>query len=226
MFRNDDAVEVFVNHTLEHVSVMTLSLLRSMIVSNFGDTVNDEYIRFLLKKMQSHGELYLSEDGYVMTKGAYITLTNDTRLSNLNADSYYMVKRGINYEESRDGKDVIDCMWLLSTMLPHVSEYVINSEPWTLQFIVPPKEDTASRIFQVAKFNRGCETPKALLIESSQRELNLDERKHLRRIALFDDESMAFCTPKNMGFNIVAVVDELQPHHYRILEKKKNSEAW
>ncbi len=226
MFRNDDEVEVFVKDTLRHVSVMTQSLLCSMIYSQFGDTVNAEYIRFLLKKMQSHGDLYLTEDGYVLTKGAYVTLTNDTRLANLQVDKYCMVKKGINYEESRDGTDIIDCMWLLSTMLPNVSEYVINTEPWTLQFIVPPSEKSVSRLFQVAKFKRGFESPKSLLIESSQRELNIDERKHLRRIALFDDEEMAFCVPKNLGFNIVAVVDDMQPHHYRILKKIKNSEAW
>jgi hypothetical protein len=226
MYRNDDDVEVFVKDVLKKLSVITQQLLRQMIVNKFENTVNDSYIAYVLRKMQNNNELFLTEDGYVLTSGAYIMLSDDKKFNEIHKEDFYSVKKGLNYEDSREGLDAVDCMWLLATMLPDVTEYVINSGVWDLQFIVPPNEEQNSRLYQVVKFKKGFETPKALLLESTCNVENIEDRACIRRIALFDDEEMAFRTPKKLGFNIIAVVDDTQRNHYRILKVIQNSEAW
>lgn len=226
MYRDNEETESFIKSVMNKVSVVTVELLCYMLKNQFEDTVNDSYIGFLLRHLQNDGILLLSEDGYVMTKGAYVSLTDDIFFDNLLPTASYRVKSGIDYSKSRDGIDCVDCMWFLATMLPKVSEYIINTGVWDLQFIVAPDEKHDARLYQVVKFKKGYEVAKSLLIESTQHIENERDRLQIRRIALFDDENMVFKVPKKCGFNFVAVTDSKQQQHFRILERIKVEDAW
>lgn len=223
---NFDDVESFVKSVMQNVSVVTYPLLCKMIENKFCGEVTTGFIELVLRRMQSHNSVLISKDNYVMTMGAYITITDDIWCNRLDKHSDKQVPLGIDYSLSRDGTEIIDCLWFLASMLPYVSEYVINSPVWNLQFIVPPDEGQDAKLYQVAKFTRGFEKAKSLLIANTGMITDIVYREQVRRIALFDDESMAFITPEGLGFNIIAVVDENRLNHYRILEKRTNKEAW
>jgi hypothetical protein len=192
----------------------------------------------IITEAQNHGILLITENGYVMTKGAYFTMTgirfNDSGRvkkergkynGKIDYDSDIRIHTPIRIDGGRTTDDMIDCMWVVASMMPDSIDFVASTGPWQVQFVVPEKENSLSKLYQVVHIKQGREIPTTTLLRNLPAIEGKEMRQQIRRIALIDDENFAWRMPK-IGFSHIAKVDEKSPDGFRILEKRSEKDAW
>lgn len=221
----DDVIQD-VREFLQNVPVVRTYTLARMLVRKCESEITYEYAYSLLREMQSRYMLLLSEDGYVMTRGAYLRMTGDKYFDNLLPLYNYRVKEGLNYATSSVGTGAIMSMMMYAELMPYAENPIVNRGGWDLIFNTKEHDGKKSRIFCVAYFKAGFESTKANILKMVERDEEYDGKELIRRIALFEDERMTFMTPKGIGFTTVAVVDLYDRSNFRIIEKIPVKEAW
>ena len=215
--------ELFIRNILAKGSIMKKQQLILCLCRYYSEIYPDT-AEDIINHAQKKGILLVSTDGYVMTKGAYSTLTGDTYGDDLKLDEDVRIKQPININGGRTTGNTIDCMWIVANMMPDSNNFIVCPDPWNIQFIVQKNDDPA-KLFQVMRITKDKEIPSSIMLKNMANDIDKKMRLQIRRIVLLDDDSFAWRFPK-VGVTHIAVIDEKVPNGFRIVEKRKPEEAW
>ena len=215
--------ELFIRNILAKVSILKKQQL-VLCLCRYYSEIYPETAENIINHAQKKGILLVSTDGYVMTKGAYSTLTGDTYGDDLKLDEDVRIRQPINIDGGRTTGDTIDCMWIVANMMPDSNNFIICPGPWSIQFIVQKNDDPA-KLFQVMRITKDKEIPSSIMLRNMTNDIDKKMRLQIRRIVLLDDDSFAWRFPK-VGVTHIAVIDEKDPNGFKIVEKRKPEEAW
>ena len=131
-----DEYERFIRGILKKVPVMKMNQLVKALVNNYEE-MDESFAQSILFAIERKGYVLLSENGWALTQGAYLTITNDRFFDGIIKNRTYRLPDLIPYYDTDSAgkrykvKDVeikdmvterqmqqIRCMYLVIDMLP------------------------------------------------------------------------------------------------------------
>ena len=116
-------------------------------------------------------------------------------------------------------------MVIAADMMPLSRDFEISAGHWYIQFIMPPKENQPSLLFQITKIPKGEEFTMAQLLKNIPCVEKKETASHIRRIAVIEDPRCVSQVPF-IGFRYICILNEKSESGYRILEKRSEEEMW
>ena len=240
----EEKYEKYVRNILNECPILYVRQIMNALQKTYPEC-NDRLCAEILKALQRKGRLYLTYDGFVITRGAYLDMTGDKKYDYVDKNGPVRVPEEmsvIKFEANkvrtvikrggvldlmpRGYKDVLDAMWIVIDKMPNITELTRSNSPWIYSFIVGV-EGKDELLYQVTKFTKKNESLKAEMIKSLPKIKNEAARNSIRRIAIIENESHAWAVPY-LGFKYICVIDDTVPAHFRVVEDglRKNEELW
>lgn len=225
LFTENDVID-YIRYHLTIVPVMTIGIIRKMCENYFYPLLTDEAVDVILRKMQSYRYLLISEDGYIMTRGAYVKLTGDRFFNNLLKGYTFRVRRGLDYTQSREGTKILDCLWVYADMIPYSENLMVNKGGWDVTFTTKQHDNVPPRIYNVENFERGTESINAERLRLQEKDNKPNDIKCIRRMALFQNPDRTYLSPVGIGITSIACIDHEEESHFCVLENIPLDKAW
>ena len=243
IYELESKYEVFIKNILKSIPILRAKQLIICLEKTFEECASNKELPLeILKALQRKGMLMLTYDGYVMTRGAYVYLTNDKFFDNVDLNDSIRIKDKmavIRFEKNnkrivtktgdtkdlidRREQDLIDAMWIAADMMPGSKDFIVSAYPWLLTFINEEQEN--SKLFEITKISSKNETAKVQLLKRLPVISDQETRETVRRIAIIDNPEHAWAVPY-VGFKYICVLDENCPQNYRVIEKRENEILW
>lgn len=189
------------------------------------ENLNDQEALEILQGLQRNRYLLLSQDGWVMTVGAYMQLANDKFFDKtITSPTEFAIPYDIN-QILNVNKNIVNSMWIVADMYPNSKNFVLSNSPWDICFTTPASKNKKGRLFQIMTIAKGEETSKIEMIKNLPEVSSESFREVIRRIAIIEDEKLSWMVP-HLGFAFVCAIDEKSPVGYKILEKRTEEEVW
>lgn len=227
----------YIEKLMNKVHVMRLSQLKMMLTRTFDKkpvTVNGKECSFditekqydyVIMNAQLENLLYISVDGYVMTQGYYLMITEDKFFDCLNRKNWDTF---IEYPmEPLIKKDIgqIKCMTIVENMLPISENFILTDNPWNVVFVTPeeyvgydPDKDMTydPYIYEIVYIPHKTSTTECQFLKRFQVE-DKEVREDIKRIAVLEDANDVdkvpyigftnIVTEQNGGFKIIEARD-------------------
>ena len=243
IYELESKYEVFVKNILKVIPILQTKQLIICLEKTFEEcTANTALAPEILKALQRKGMLMLTYDGYAMTKGAYVYLTNDKFFDNVDLNDSIRIKDKmavIRFEKNnkrivtktgdtkdlidQKEQDLIDAMWIVADMMPGSKDFIASAYPWLLTFINEEQEN--SKLFEITKIPAKNEFGKIQLLKQLPVISDKETRETVRRIAIIDNANHAWEVPY-VGFKYICVLDDDSPQNYKVIEKRNNEDLW
>jgi hypothetical protein len=243
IYELESKYEVFIKNILKSVPILRAKQLIICLEKSFEECASNKELSLeILKALQRKGMLMLTYDGYVMTRGAYVYLTNDKFFDNVDLNDNIRIKDKmavIRFEKNnkrivtktgdtkdlidRREQDLIDAMWIAADMMPGSKDFIVSAYPWLLTFINEEQEN--SKLFEITKISSKNETAKVQLLKRLPVISDPETRETVRRIAIVDNPEHAWAVPY-VGLKYICVLDEDCLQNYRVIEKRENDILW
>ncbi len=211
--------EPFVKDLLYHFNpIRTEQLKRGLC--KYYEGVDETKAEKVLLSMQKKRALLMSSDGWTLTKGRYVQLTDDDRyeyadflspvpLSDMNE---FILRSDVNLK-------LISCLWILIDMLPYSMEFALTHKPWQLSFISGKRE-----LYEVTYIPQEEEIVRFEMLSNLPRDLYDELKANIRRIVILEKPEHAYRVPQGVGIRFIVTLDDSVPCHYRVVEKRE--QAW
>ena len=120
IYELESKYEVFIKNILKSIPILRAKQLIICLEKSFEECASNKELPLeILKALQRKGMLMLTYDGYVITRGAYVYLTNDKFFDNVDLNDSIRIKDKmavIRFEKNNkrivtktgDTKDLID----------------------------------------------------------------------------------------------------------------------
>ena len=243
MIYGKDDYEELIRNLLKRVPVLRTKQLRIAMQKAF-EGMTESVASAILVALQRQGYLLLTDDGWTITKGQYLKLTGDkffdeTRergreLNKLGSkvhiyeiDGADRIKTEASIEElmGKKMKDIVDCMWAVTDMMPDSEEFILSCPPFSLSFATPGDEENPGKIFEIIKINSSSEDATVRLLFDLPKIEEKEMKSYIHRIAIIENPDHAWKVPY-LGFSAICCLDENEDCGFRVIEKRPNEEAW
>lgn len=214
---------------LRIISKMEIMLTEQLVMAiknkySFESEYNAEV---LVRKCQRNGHILLSEDGWCVKRMAYPVLTGDEQFKKIDYGANARIPYPIGDLINNINRDVVDCFWIIASLIPDSENFMLCAEPWAIAFATKTKNTNNSYIpgayYKIAKINsleHGTDIiPLMAMISDSMK--STDERFSdvTRYIAVVDSEMTAKYIPKGM-FDNVCMLESESKRKYAIISEK------
>ena len=215
--------EKMISELIAKVGMMKLDQLVSYVAAYTTEESFEEAYR-IIEDASKHGVLLISTNGYVMSKGVYLTYAQDKFWDGLNMSSTIQIMDSINPDKKT--KAQIDCLWEVVQTLPDSENFIMSDAPWLVQYIVAGENGEKDTLVQVARFVTGDEIPMAERIKDLPAIDTEEKRQCIERIAILDDPNFAWVVP-HVGFTrICKLVEDDFEEPFRIITVRKGEVVW
>lgn len=225
LYTKEDVIDYIRMH-LKIISVIKLEVLLKIVLNYYYPSLTENSALMIMREMQNKRYLLLSEDGYVMTTGAYVKMTGDIFYNQLLHNYTYRVKAGLDYTKSRDGINPIDCLAVYAELIPYSENLVIGKGVWDVVFNTVEHDGELAKLYCVKKFPDGYESVYADSLKMAEYNYDPVDKVQIRRVALFDNPERSYLTPRGYGFTTIACVNYESEMLFDILEVNEWSDAW
>lgn len=235
--------EGFVKNILKTIPILQAKQLVICLENSFEECAENKGLSVeILKALQRKGALMLTYDGYVMTRGAYVYLTNDKFFDNVDLNDNIRIKEKmsvIRFEKdnkrvvtktgdtndliSQQERDRIEAMWVVADMMPGSKNFIASAYPFIFTYINEDQEN--SKCYEITKISEKNEFAKIELLKRLPVISDKRARETVRRIAIIENEKHAWEIP-HIGFKYICVIDKNSPQNYRVVEKRDNDILW
>lgn len=210
-----------VKEILNKIGICRTRQLVNCLKNRFKE-LDDEGALDILRALQRNRYLMLSQDGWTLTVGAYMQFANDKFFDKtITSPTEFAIPYDIG-QILNINKNIVNSMWIVADMFPDSKDFVLCNSPWDICFSTMPNEKHKGRLFQITTIGKGEENSKAELIKSLPAVSSESFRDVIRRIAIIEDENMAFKVP-HLGFFFICKIDEKSPIGYKIIEQRKDN---
>ena len=184
----------------------------------------------------------ITYDGYIMTRGAYVYLTNDKFFDNVDLNDNIRIKEKmsvIRFEKdnkrvvtktgdtkdliSQVEKDRIDAMWVVADMMPGSKNFIASAYPFIFTYTNEDQEN--AKLYEITKISKKNEFAKIELLKRLPTITDKQARETIRRIAIVEDENHAWEVP-HIGFKFICTIDPNEPQNFKVVEKRDNENMW
>ena len=214
----------FVRKTLNKVHVMRLEQLLKIMQVKY--TFPREKCLEIVLDAQKDNYLFVSKDGYVLTRGFYLSLTGDKFSDSTELSNYeHRICFNIGPELEKQ-KGLINCLTVVANMMPISEDFFIPNEPWNVMFITPEsftKPDANGQkfdscLYQLIYIPHVSIGTYCSMLERFKEE-EAEAKKRIKRIAVVEKAEDAPRIPY-VGFtNIVTVKED----NFKIIESRKDN---
>lgn len=217
--------EDYAKNILQRIPVLRTKQLTRALYKLSPYITSLEEARLTLKKVQTRGYLFMSPDGYTVSRGAYSVASNDRHLLNVNpaGREFAIPEIGKLLYEKRLITSATDAFWIACDFLPYSYEFIANlAHPWSLCFT----EDSSakSKVYQITKIKKGEGYQMAEVLKSLP-EVPKEARDYIVRIAILEDEREKDIIP-HLGFRYFCSIDEKKARGYTVIEKREDKDIW
>lgn len=220
-----DEYEPYIRSILKRLPLCyTAQLVRCLI--NTYDGMDEKMANEVLLAIQRKGYVYLSSDGWAMTKGMYQRIINDrySYEENANDKKCRLKNMSEKIKEANVITDAIDCFWLVIDLIPASNNFIVGLEPWSIVFDTPSKNEDG-KLIQITKIAKNKEFARFELLKSLEDDFTKRFRTCIKRFAIIENEAHAPLVP-HIGFTHICVLDPNTSRGYRLVEKRTGEEVW
>lgn len=233
----EEAEMFFMREVMNKINLIYLEQGIKILMSKYYP-ISAQGALAMLVKFQYHGKILLVANGYIVTKNAYLDITNDRTFSRGCKGKEFKISHLTDEEvlKSREKKEAMDCLWLVCDMYYKIENLMIGeTEPWNISFTVPDDGAHPTRQFFVAKWNAGDEIALSVLLRSYmtsmlERDKDFWERpsvhKSTRMLLVLDSKEQLEYVPLECGINAVYIFDDKQASKLKLLKKFTEEEIW
>lgn len=226
MIHSIDTYRELINKFLTVTPMIKKDLLFVALNNNFRNDyrINESFANSIITAMQCAGEIFISDDGWVMTKGAYVQVTNDRYYENVNWHHEYRVF-GIDKYCSKKYSDICSCLYILADLLPDADDFCEMNFPFNLAFVTKESETQPSLCYEVCYIPKAKQDAMRYVFLDMPRIKDEDYKRHILRIAIVENEDMVKKVPY-CGFKFICIMNDKSSSRYSVIEKRKTSEMW
>ncbi|MBR0417876.1 MAG: hypothetical protein IJI66_01760 [Erysipelotrichaceae bacterium] len=239
-----DEYERFIRGILKKVPVLKVRQLVKALENNYED-MDSALAQSILFAIERKGYVLLSENGWAMTQGAYLTITNDRFFDGIVKNKAYRMPdqlpyydvdsdnkrykvRDIELKDALDDKQMqlIRCMYLVIDMLPDSCEFVAGEFPWNIMFVTEPDDDKKGMLYQIAYVPKRTEDIEFELMRNLPKVDHQELRDSVRRIVVLENDKSIDKVPY-IGITHICKINERTARGYEVLgSPRKRTEAW
>lgn len=219
--------ELFVTKIIDELSVArTAQLVRALVnkykILNTEDAVN------MIRKCQRDNILLTSVDGWTVKRKAYGMLTGDFNFSKLDFGGKDRIPYALGEYVKDVNKPVIDCFWIISSLMPISEYFMLHNNPWHICFSTSRhnKEDDSydSAYYKIVKLDGiGTNNDVIPAVAMLNEAIKLEDKRFINithHIAVIENFSSASYIPKDM-FDFVCLINENAEEGYVMVDDAK-----
>lgn len=214
--------ERLIVNIIQEMGIVKTEQLAIALEKNFNISRDDALHQ--LYEAQKDRRVFMSQDGYSMSKAMYFQYTADEFLDRCAlSGKEHLIDFDFGSEYKVDEK-YIRPFWIVVGMMPKSNDFCIGKSPWLVNYICKDKEDN-SILCQITYVPKGEESVMSALIKQLPQLQNKHERDATVRIAIMEDPECEWMLPK-LGFKYICKMDDTSPSKYRIVKTRTDEEKW
>ena len=208
MISYDDIHIQYIISLIKKTQVMRLKQMIKFVSKKFGfsETKAEEYIY----ESQKFNYLIVTKDGFVMTNGFYVSVTEDIFFDGLTYNNYlYHYERPIRSKILNE-LPTINCYTVVASMMPVSEDFFIPNTIWNVMFVTPQqfvKENSNGCLYEIIYIPHKTATAFCYALEQSWREKPEEVDGFIKRIAVLENKEDASKVPY-IGFTKIVTVDK------------------
>ena len=213
-----------VREIMQKVPVLRARQLGKIIYQISDGVTVYESALIALRKIQRRGYIFLSSDGWVLSRGAAGLVAGDDNLTELDTMSEFALG-DITPDLVRLGmvSSTIDCFWPCIEFYPGSKEFIANlTPPWSICF--ETSRSGNNKLYEIMKVPKGQEYTSAEILKQLP-PVDEQARKDVIRVAFIEDEKAMDILPR-CGIKYFCVADEMLGRGFRIIGKREDEERW
>lgn len=218
--------EEYAKNILQRIPVLRTKQLARALYQMCPNVTSLSEAMFTLKRVQRKGYLFMSPDGFTVTRGAYSVATNDRLLKEIDTKSseFAIPKIGPELQKKRLITNAMDCFWIVCDFLPYSYEFIANlTPPWAVCFDVKSASEK-SKVYEITKIKRGDSYQTSEILKALP-QVAPEAKDNIIRIAVLEDPREKDIVPP-LGFKFICTIDESRPRGYTIIEKREGKQIW
>lgn len=218
--------EEYAKNILQRIPILRTKQLAKALYKLSAYVSGEEEALIFLHKIQRRGYLFMSPDGFTLSRGAYSMAANDRLLTTVDyANGQFAIPDiGPTLYKKNLITSATDCFWIVCDFLPYSYEFIANlTPPWSVCFDVKGS-DGKNRVYQVMKIKKGDAYQTAMILKSLP-QVPKEVQSNIIRIALLEDPREKDVIPA-AGFKFLCTIDERKRRGYTIIEKREGNEIW
>lgn len=222
MIYNEIDYENFVKDLLKKSQIFKTKQLYAFLRKTF--ITNDEIIKVVLLNLQRQGYLFMSRDGWTLTKGLYQTLLDDRLFDKIDKDSGSEFK--INYDIDdickKYKKEYVASLWVIANFMPKSEHFVEANDPFTYTAIT--EGNKKNTLLEVCYFPHNIAELKGELLRVIPCPSSEGIKDSIRRIAILESPEDAVYVP-HLGFTYLIIINENKREGFEIIEHR-TEDVW
>lgn len=251
-----DEYKNLVTSVLDKVPVLRTDQLATIIM-RYGDMVLDDDInrtlaQSILTAIQRNGYVLMNEDGWAMTKSAYLQLTNSKFGENISPHGSYRIENELKRIRYRENgvRDVIksgpvesfittkrlediDAMWIIADMFPDSENFTAGTPPFNFLFIQEGEkpceendyQEVPSICYEVAYVSKTNENAAIAMMNSLPPITDEKMRESIKRIVILEEYRHPWMIPY-CGVSHICKIDPESDINYSVVEVRNDDERW
>lgn len=212
----------FLKKLTDITPAIKVNLLVKAFMNNFDEIENEDNAKQILRALQEECVIYISEDGWAMTGGVYVSITGDRFLS----DIKWHQKCYAGYHASKLEKlygDVNKCLSFIVSKLPLAGGFGPASFPFSIVYATEETDDEPSYVYEICYVSEAREDSMAYIMPSLPKYSKVEFKKYVRYVAFVDHEAAKDKIPY-YGFKYICMADI--SGGYRIIETRDDDVLW
>ena len=222
MIYNEIDYENFVKDLLKKSQIFKTKQLHAFLRNTF--VTNDEIIKVVLANLQRQGYLFMSRDGWTLTKGLYQSLLEDKLFDKIDRDSNSEYK--INYDIDdickHYHKEYVESLWVIANFMPKAEAFVEANDPFTYSAIIEGKKKNS--LLEVCYFPHDIANLKGELLKVIPEPTNEEIKENIKRIAILENEYDKIYVPY-LGFTHLIIINDLKRDGFDVIEHR-TEDVW
>ena len=226
MAYNYQECEEYVRNIMQRIPVLRIKQLARALYKLCPTITSTTEAMLTLNKIQRKGYIFMSPDGFAITRGAYSVATGDRLLTKVNSKigEFAIPDMGPLLQEKRLLTSATDCFWIACDFLPYSYEFIANlTPPWSVCFDAK-SSDGLTKVYEVAKVKKGEGYQTAEILKSVP-PVPDEAKSGIIRVAILEDIKEKDILPA-VGFKFLCTIDENKPRGYKVIEKREGSQIW
>lgn len=242
--------EDIIKNILSKLPILYTEQLVIALKNTFENMSSEEAMR-ILKILQKHGYVLLSQSGWAMTKGVYQTLTSDKFYDGIEMNSDIRIPEKLTIFGNKKVADehglpketwtalgtssieelvpkayleLLDCFWIVADMMPLSENFFLGKSPWHIIFEKENEETGQVILYEITRIPDKKARIRTEALKNIPHVDNKDLQANIRRIAILDSDKNIDLVP-HIGFTHICVLNSESPTHYKVKEKRLEN-AW
>lgn len=214
--------ENFVKDLLKKSQIFKTKQLYAFLRNTF--VTNDDVIKVVLANLQRQGYLFMSKDGWTLTKGLYQALLEDKLFDRIDRDSNseFKINYSINDICQNYRKEYVESLWVVANFMPKSEHFVEASDPFTYSAIIEGEKKNS--LLEVCYFPHDIANLKGELLKVIPEPTKEEIKENIKRIAILEQEEDKIYVP-HLGFTHLIMINDNKRDGFDIIEHRKE-DVW